>query len=462
MKIIILGAGQVGGTLAEHLASEANDITVVDTSNENLHELQDRLDLRTVSGMASHPSVLKQAGAEDADMLIAVTNSDEVNMIACQVAYSMYRTPTKIARVRSADYFDIHSLFKNEAIPIDVLIRPEQLVTDNIARLIDHPGALQVLDFANGLVQLVAVRAILGGPLVGQELQNLREHMPSVDSRVAAIYRRGRAIVPKGHTIVEPDDEVFFIADRNDIRSVMSELRKVESTYKRIIIAGGGNIGAGLAKVKESRYQVKIIEFSEARCQYLSEQLDKTIVLHGSASDKELLLDESIEDTDVFCALTNDDEANIMSSMLAKRLGAKKVMALISKPAYVDLVQGGEIDIAISPQQTTISSLLTHVRRGDIVNVHSLRRGAAEAIEVIAHGDQRSSRVVGRMIEEIDLPEGVTIGALVRDDDNGHSKVLIAHHDLIIESGDHVIVFLTDKRRMNEVEQLFQVGFSFF
>jgi len=462
MKIIILGAGQVGGTLAEHLASEANDITVVDNSFERLHELQDRLDLRTVRGMASHPAVLKQAGAEDADMLIAVTNSDEVNMISCQVAYSLYRTPTKIARVRAADYFDSRVLFKNESIPIDVLIRPEQLVTDNIARLIDHPGALQVLDFANGVVQLVAVRAVTDGPLVGQALQNLREHMPSVDSRVAAIYRRGKAIVPKGDTIVEADDEVFFIADRNDIRSVMSELRRLDRPYKRIIIAGGGNIGAGLAKAIENRYQIKVIEFSETRCKYLSEHLDHTIVLHGSASDKDLLLDENIEDTDVFCALTNDDEANIMSSMLAKRLGAKKVMALISKPAYVDLVQGGEIDIAISPQQTTISSLLTHVRRGDIVNVHSLRRGAAEAIEIIAHGDQRSSKVVGRAIEELDLPEGTTIGAIVREDEEGQPNVFIAHHDFVIQSGDHVIVFLTNKRKMNEIEQLFQVGFSFF
>jgi trk system potassium uptake protein TrkA len=463
MKIIILGAGQVGGTLAEHLSGEANDITVVDIDHDLLHALQDRLDIRTVPGIASLPSVLRKAGAEDADMLIAVTNSDETNMIACQIAYTIFRTPTKIARIRAADYFESQEiLFKNEYIPIDVLIRPEQLVTDNIRRLIENPGALQVLDFAGGLVQLVAVKAIEGGPLVGHELKDLRQHMPSIDSRVAAIYKKGQAVMPTGNTIVEAGDEAFFIADHNHIREVMSELRRLEQPYKRIIIAGGGNIGAGLAKQIEHDYSVKIIELSEERCYKLSAQLDKTIVLNGSASDQELLMDENIEDTDVFCALTNDDEANIMSSLLAKRLGAKKVMALIGRPAYVDLVQGGDIDIAISPQQTTISALLTHVRRGDIVNVHSLRRGAAEAIEVIAHGDQKTSRVVGRAIEEIDLPDGCTIGALVREDENGTPNVLIAHHDLVIQPEDHVIVFLTNKQKMNDVEQLFQVGFSFF
>jgi trk/ktr system potassium uptake protein len=461
MKIIILGAGQVGGTLAQNLANEANDITVVDTDESRLRELRDRIDIGVVTGEASHPSILLQAGIEDADMLIAVTNNDELNMIACQVAYSLYRTPTKIARVRANAYLNKPELFSTDAIPIDVLISPERLVSEYIFRLIEHPGALQVLDFADGKVQLVAVKAYYGGPLVGQELSLLRQHMPSVDTRVAAIYRRDRAITPEGSTVIEADDEVFFIAAKSDIRAVMSELRRLETQYKRIVIAGGGNIGYRLARTLESRYSVKLIEFHEPRARYLSERLHKTIVLHGSASDQELLLEENIEDTDVFLALTNDDEANIMSSMLAKRLGARKVMTLINNPAYVDLVQGGEIDIAISPQQTTIGSLLTHVRRGDIVNVHSLRRGAAEAIEVIAHGDQRTSKVVGKAIEDIDLPAGASIGAILRETDKG-SEVLIAHDNIVVETGDHVIVFLVDKKHTKDIEQLFQVGFSFF
>lgn len=456
MKIIILGAGQVGGSLAAELASEANDITVVDTDTGRLRALSDRLDIRTVQGRGSLPTVMRQAGADDADMLIAVTSSDETNMIACQVAYTLFRTPTKIARIRESAYLVRGQLFQNEAIPIDVLISPEQAVTTYIKRLIQHPGALQVLDFAEGKVQLVAVRAYYGGPLVGQELRYLRQHMPGVETRVAAIFRRDRPITPQGDTIIEADDEVFFIAASQDIRAVMSELRRVEKRNKTIMIAGGGNIGERLAEATESSYRVKIIENTRVRADYLSENLEQAIVLYGSASDRELLVDENIEEVDIFIAVTNDDEANIMSSMLAKRLGARRVMALINNPAYVDLVQGGQIDIAISPSQATIGTLLAHVRRGDIVNVHSLRRGAAEAIEVVAHGDARSSKVVGKAINEIKLPPGTTIGAVVRKE-----EVLIARDTTVIESDDHVILFVVDKKHIRDVERLFQVGLTF-
>jgi len=456
MKILILGAGQVGSSLAENLTSEANDITLVDHDGELLRVLQDHLDIRTVQGEASYPDVLRRAGADDADMIIAVTDSDETNMIACQVAYTVFHTPTKIARVRAVEYLAHPRLFAQEALPIDVLISPEQLITDSIQRLIETPGALQVLDFADGQVQLVGVRAYYGGPLVGNELRRLREHMPRIDTRVAAIYRRDRAIIPEGHTVIEADDEVFFIAATKDIRSVMSELRRADTPNKRIIVAGGGNIGKRVARTLEKKYQVKLIEHNIKRTQQLSSELESTIVLQGDAADQDLLLEENIEDTDVYCALTNDDEVNILSSMLAKRLGARKVMTLINRAAYVDLVQSGEIDIAISPQQVTIGSLLTHIRRGDVVKVHSLRRGAAEAIEAIAHGDKNSSKVVGRRIDELKLPPGTNIGAIVRG-----KEVLIAHHDTVIESEDHVILFVIDKKYILEVEKLFQVGFTF-
>ena len=457
MKIIILGANQVGSTLAETLANEANDITVVDNDAERLRELKDRIDIGTVTGEASHPDVLERAGGEDADMIIAVTESDEINMVACRVAYSLFQTPKKICRIRSSSYLVSDKLFGKHGIAVDVVISPELIVSSYIARLIDLPGALQVLDFARGKVQLVAVKAYYGGPLVGQEIRLLRQHMPSIETRVAAIFRKDRPIIPEGSTVIEADDEVFFIAAQSNIRACMSELRRLDKPYKRLMIAGGGNIGLRLAESIEDRYQVKIIERNHARCAYLSEHLKRAIVLNGEASQQDLLIDENIEDTDVFLALTNDDEANIMSSLLAKRLGAKKVMALINNPAYVDLVQGGEIDIAISPQMATIGSLLTHVRRGDVVNVHSLRRGAAEAMEAIAHGDKVSSKVVGRRIEDIDLPEGTTIGAIVREE-----EVLIAHDDTVVESGDHVILFLVNRKRIPEVERLFQVSFSFF
>jgi trk system potassium uptake protein TrkA len=456
MKIIILGAGQVGSSLAENLSSEANDITLVDQREEILQGLQDRLDLRTVLGHAAYPDVLQRAGADDADMLIAVTDSDETNMVACQVAYTIFHTPTKIARVRSLEYLKYNNLFGPSALPVDVLISPEQLITNYIQSLIYHPGALQVLDFADGLVQLVGVKAYYGGPLVGHELRTLRKHMPGIEARVAAIYRRGRPIIPEGHTVIEADDEVFFIAASKNIRSVMSELRRVDKPYKRITIVGGGNIGKRVARALERNYQVKLIDHNPDRTRAISNELSKTMVLCGDAADEELLLEENIEKTDVFCALTNDDEANILSSMLAKRLGARKAITLINRAAYVDLIQSGEIDIALSPQQSTIGSLLAHVRRGDVVKVHSLRRGAAEAIEAIAHGDINTSRVVGRKIEELKLPPGTTIGAIVRN-----REVIIAHHDTLIESEDHLILFLVDKARIPDVERLFQVSITF-
>ena len=459
MKILILGAGQVGTSVAENLVNEANDITVVDTNPDLLESLQNRFDLRTLQGNGAHPEVLQQAGAEDVDMILAVTNSDETNMAACQIAYSLFHTPTKIARIRASQYLSHPEIFSQEAIPIDVIISPEQIVTDYIRRLIEYPSALQVLDFAGGLAQLVGVKAYYGGPLVGHELRALRDHLPNIHTRVAAIYRRDRAILPTGHTVIEADDEVFFIAAQKDIRTVMSELRKLDKPVKKVMLAGGGNIGRRLAgSLEQKNFATKLIDHNRIRVQQVANELDRTIVLQGDAADEELLIQEGIEDTDAFCALTNDDEANILSAMLAKRLGARKVMSLINRAAYVDLVQaGGDIDIAISPQTATIGSLLAHVRRGDVVAVHSLRRGAAEAIEAVAHGDKNSSRVVGRSIEEIKLPKGTTIGAIVRN-----NEVVIAHHDTIIEANDHVILFLVDKRRIPQVEKLFQVSYAFF
>ena len=452
MKIIILGAGQVGGTLAENLVGENNDITVVDTNADRLRQLQDKFDLRVVNGHGSHPRILREAGAEDADMLVAVTNSDETNMIACQVAYTLFNTPNKVARIRASEFVrEADKLFLPEAIPIDYLISPEHLVIDYVYKLIQYPGALQVVNFADGQVSIVAVKAYYGGSLVGNALSTLRDHMPHIDTRVAAIFRQDRPIRPQGSTIIEAGDEVFFVVASQHIRAVMSELQRLEKPYKRIMIVGGGNVGAGLAARLEKDYSVKLIEHNQQRATELAELLHDTIVFYGDASDQELLAEEHIEQIDVFIALTNDDEANIMSAMLAKRMGAKKAMVLIQRSAYVDLVQGGVIDIAISPQQATISALLGHVRKADIVSVSSLRRGVAEAIEAVAHGDENTSKVVGRRIQDIKLPPGTIIGAIVRDQD-----VIIANASHSIEQGDHVIMFITDKKYVPEVEKLFQ------
>ncbi len=460
MKIVILGAGQVGGTLAESLVAENNDLTVVDMDRERLALLQDRFDLRTVQGHAAHPSVLRKAGAADADMVVAVTQSDETNLVACKVCASEFNVPTRVARLRSPDYLiqegDDGETLARRHFAVDHTISPEQEITHYLRRLVEHPEALQVLDFAEGRVRLVAVRAYHGGPLVGHELQVIRKHMPSLDCRVAAIFRKDRGIVPEGHTVIEPGDEVFFLARKDDILPVMRELRRIDRPVKKVMIAGGGNIGKRLAAILENDYEVKIIDHNKLRCAQLGAELHRTLVLQGDVTDEDLLDQESVQDMDIFCSLTNDDEDNIMSALLAKRMGARRVMALINRAAYVDLVQGGEIDIAISPAQATVGPLLSRIRRGDMAVVHSLRRGAAEALEVVVHGDARNSRVVGRRIEEIKLPEGATIGAIIRGE-----EVIIAHHDTLIQSEDHVILFVLNKRIIPKVEKLFQAGFSF-
>ncbi len=457
MKILILGAGQVGSSAAYHLSrEEANEVTVVDMSAEVLRELQDRLDIRTVVGHAAYPDVLARAGADDADIIVALTDADETNMVACQVAYTLFKTPTKIARIRSAEYMNARKLFTQEAIPVDVRISPEQLVCEYVEQLILYPGALQVLDFANGRVRLVGARADHGGLLVDQQIATLKEHIPNTEGRIAAIYRDGKSLQPDGDTIIREGDEIFFVVARQDVRVFMSEMRKLDDPVRRVVIAGGGNIGVRLALALEHTNQVKIIERDSKRARTISEQLNKAIVLVGDAADEELLLEENIDNVDVFCSLTNAEEANILSAMLAKRLGARKVMALINRPAYAELVEASSIDIAISPQQITIGSLLAHVRRGDVVKVHSLRRGAAEAIEAVAHGTPEESNVVGRKIEDIELPRGTNIITIVRGD-----QVIIAHHDTVIETDDHVILFMTDRRKVDRLEKLFQVGVSF-
>lgn len=457
MKIIILGAGQVGANLADSLVAENNDITVVDLDAARLALLQDRLDLRTVLGHAAHPSTLKKAGADDADMLVAVTQSDETNLVACRLAATLFNVPTRIARIRSNDFLALDAAFLAEHFGVDDLISPEQEVTDTLRRLIEHPEALQVLDFAEGKIRLVAVRAYHGGPLVGHELQDIKRHMPNVDCRIPAIYRRDRGIVPKGITVIEPGDEVFFLARKQDIPGVMRELRRMERPVKRVMIAGGGNIGRRLAARIERDYDVKVIDHNKVVSNALAERLHHTLVLQGDATDEELLEQENIESIDVFCALTNDDEDNIMSALLAKRMGAQRVIALINRAAYVNLVQGGEIDIAISPAQATVSPLLSKIRRGDMAAVHSLRRGAAEVLEIVVHGDLKTSKVVGRRIGDVGLPEGSAIAAIIRGD-----EVVIAHHDTLIEAEDHLIVFALNKRIIPKVERLFQVGFGFF
>jgi trk system potassium uptake protein TrkA len=475
MRILILGAGQVGASVAEALASEANDITIIDQNRAALAELADRLDVRTLAGNAAYPSVLREAGIEDTDMLVAVTQSDQTNLVACKIARNLFHVPTRIARLRSPDFLD-DQLLSDENFAVDYAICPEQEITEYIGKLIEFPEALQVLEFAGGRVTLVGVRAYADGLLVGKPIRTMREHLPAhVDARIAAIFREHQPVDPDGNTVIEPGDEVFVLAASEHMRTVMGELRRMQAPVRRIMIAGGGNIGARLAGLLEEDYEVKVVERDRQRAEVIAAQLGKSLVLVGEATDENVLTEENIDEMDMFLALTNDDEDNIMAASLAKRLGCSRVLALINRRAYADMVQGGPIDIGLSPAQVSIGTLLTHVRRGDVARVHSLRRGAAEALELVAHGDAKSSKVVGRRIEELPKIKGAHIGAIVRESkETGvtykdglpvslpEGQVIIPHHDTMIESGDHVIVFCTRKRQVKEVEKLFQVGFMFF
>ncbi|NVK30545.1 MAG: Trk system potassium transporter TrkA [Gammaproteobacteria bacterium] len=457
MKIIILGAGHVGSTVTADLAQEMNDITVVDKDRAVLDALANRHDVRTVHGHATHPQVLRDAGAEDADLIVATTDSDEVNIVACQLAHSVFRTPRRIARIRQPELSRDPTLFADEHFPINSVISPEQLVTSQIRRLIEFPGALQALEFAGGRVWMLALRMTPETPMVGKPLSALTEILPSIDVRIVAIYRGGETVIPRGNTDILDGDEVFFLVSGADAHPLMRAMKPNEPVSKRLMVIGGGNIGFGLAKQMERRYNVKVIDRDTKRVEFLADQLSKALVLQGTGSDVELLTEENVDQCDFFAAVTNNEEANVLAALLAKRLGAKKVLALVGQQAYIDTLPPSAIDLIVSPNLVTTGALLTHIRRGDVVAVHSLRRGAAESIEAIAHGDEKTSKVVGKTIEQIKLPPDTRIGCVVR----GH-EVIMAHHDVKIESEDHVILFVSDKSRIRQVEALFQVGIGFF
>jgi trk system potassium uptake protein TrkA len=473
MKILILGAGRVGESVAESLVSERNDITVIDTDPVRLRALQDRLDLRGVVGNGIQPSVLREAGVEDTDMLIACAPLDETNLVVCKVAHDVFNVPTTIARLRSPEFEDGSELLGKNGFSVHSVIHPEQSVTAYIRKLIEYPEALQVLEFGHGLVSLIAVRAVAGGPLVQHALAEIPQLVPGIEMRIVAIYRQDKVVRQlDGRTRIEAGDEVFVLAATEHIRTVLGALRHRDRPVKRVMIAGGGRVGLRLAREIEGRYQVKIIEQQRARCEYLATQLSAgVLVLHGDSTDEDLLGDENVQDMDLFMALTSDDEDNIMACLLAKRLGAKRVLAVINRRAYADLVQGTQIDIAISPSHAVIGELLAHVRRGDVEAVHSLRRGAAEALEGIVRGDAKTCRMAGRRIEEIGLPEGAQVGAIVRglhladgseiEREYAKPRVIIAHHDTVILPNDHVIVFVPRKRMVRQVEKLFQVSATF-
>ena len=493
MKIIILGAGRVGQSVAESLVSERNDITVIDTDANRVRDLEGHFDLRGVVGNGIDPAVLAEAGANDTDLVIACAAQDETNLVCCKVAQLMFNVPSRIARVRLSGLDPNGPLLGPEGFAVNVIC-PEASLTRYISKLIEYPESMQVREFAGGRACLVATRARYGAPMVGQTIGHIRETTPDVAMRVVAIYRRfpeepDRFVPCSGDTRIESGDEVFVLAAREHLPFVLSSLHRrdgqPERKVRRIMIAGGGEVGLRLARKlgeEPGRFNAKILECDAARCVKLASELPShVLVLHGEGTDERLLESESIEDVDLFLALTDDDENNIMSSLLAKRMGARRVLALINRRSYADLMHGTQIDIALSPAQAMLGELLAHVRRGDVQAVHSLRRGVAEALEIVARGDRNSSRVVGRKVSDLRLPPDVHMGLIVRGLPESGAvtavqpagaasqlppplppEVIIPRSHTVIESNDHVVFFLPHKRLVRDVEQLFRVRATFF
>ncbi len=456
-NIIILGAGQVGTSVAKNLAPEQHNITVIDRDASKLKELASKFDLRTVTGNAGHPSVLREAGIADCDLLIAVTEVDEINMMACRIAAKIFNVPKRIARVRSSEYLDDPRLTGEDVFGISHVISPEVVLARYVENLVFYPEALQVLEFADRQVCLVAVRAKAGGLLVGDRIGNLHNHLKTTDARIVAIFRGKSAVQPVADTVIEDDDEVFFLSRTADMRRVMEELRKADRPVRRIMIAGGSEFSYRLAQDLEGSHLVKLIEVNQKRAHQLVALLDQTVVLQGSENDSELLINEDIAQVDLFVAATGDDDRNIIASLLAKKMGAHRVLSLIHQSVYVGVLEDSKIDVVVGLADVTIGSILAHVRRADVARVHSLRRGAAEALEIVIHGDKSSSQCVGHRVDAIAWPSGALLGAVVRG-----QEVLMAHHDLVLESEDHLILFVTEIKTVQKIEKFLQVSASFF
>ena len=454
-KIAVLGGGQVGSSLAKILTDDGNDITLIDTNLSVIEDLQEDNDIKTIHGNASSPSILEQAEVNDCDILIATTASDEVNLVSCHLAKKMFNVPTVIARLRNSEFQVSTSGFDLDLFSIDSIISPSQLVTDFIKNIIEHPGAFQAYDFADGKLQVIGATVLKDGPLSGRKLSEFKKHLPNVDVKVIALYRNRKVLPVNGSTIIETGDDLFFLATEENMR-FMSELSKNQSRIENIMIAGGGIVGMTLADKLSQKFSTKIIEKDLIRSKYLSESLEDTVVLNDDISDESLLDNEGIEEVDYFCSVTNDDQMNILSAKLAKDLGAKKSIAIINKLSYRKLVSK-EIDVVVSPEDVTIGSILASVRTSDVVKVHSLGFGEAELLEIIIHGDNITSKVVGKKVSELELPSGCRIGAIYRE-----GKVILLNEDACIQSNDRLIIYLLHKKDFSKLAKLLQVSIGFF
>ena len=458
MKVVICGAGQVGFGIAERLAAEQNDVSIIDTSPRLIQAVTDTLDVRGFVGHGSHPDVLERAGLEAADMLIAVTLHDEVNMIACQVGHALFDVPTKIARVRAQSYLHGHwrDLFSRDHLPIDVVISPEIEVGEMVLRRLSLPGAVDTVSFADGAAVVVGVRCTDDCPVLDTPLRQLTDLFPDLRAVVVAVNRKGRVFVPRSADALIAGDLAYFVAGADQVTRTLSIFGHDEPPAQRVVIGGGGNIGLYVARELERRNpraRVKIIEDNAERAEAIAQELSKTVVLRGSALDRLILEEAAVGDADTMIAVTNDDRVNILACLLSRELGAKRMLSLLNDPNYPAFARGLGIDAYVNPRQITVSKILQYVRKGRIRGVHSLLDGAGEMIEAEA---LETSPLVGKPLRSLDLFDGMRIGAIVRG-----GQVMLPRGDTVIHARDRVILFaLAD--RVKRVEQMFRVSLEFF
>ena len=458
MKVIVCGAGQVGYNIARYLASENNDVTVIDRSPELIRRITDTLDVQGMVGHASQPDVLEQGGAKDADMIIAVTLSDEVNMVACQVAHSLFDVPTKIARVRQQSYLQPiwSNLFSRDHMPIDVIISPEIEVALAVARRLKVPGAFEMIPLAGDKVRLLGVRCEEDCPVVHTPLRQLTQLFPDLNIVITGVSRQGRPMVPTADDQMLPGDEVYFVVDTEQVSRALATFGHEESEARRLLICGGGNIGLFLAETIEREHSwvsAKIIEIDAARAEMVATRLSRSVVINGDVLDPEILEEAGVGDTETIVAVTNDDETNILASLLAKRYGCQRAITLINKGSYEALTPTLGIDVVVNPRNITVSTILQHVRRGRIHSVHTLREGFGELIEAEALD---TSPLVGAPLKDAKLPSGVLIGAIVRED-----KVIMPRGNTVIQDKDRVVLF-SSTDAIRKVEKMFSVRLEYF
>ena len=459
MKIVICGAGLVGSAIASHLSEEHNDVTVIDASQENIQRITDQVDVHGVVGVASHPDRLAEAGVGDADLLIAVTESDEINMVACQVSHTIFNTPVKIARIRSQAYLNplYSDLYAPDDMPIDHIISPEKEVSAAVSNQLRVPGAFDVKDMCEGKMNLVGVLLTDDSPIRDVSLRHLTNLFPDLLITVLAIIRDGKVVIPRsGAESMQTGDRVYFVCDAGHLHRAMASFGHEEPEARSVVIAGGGSIGQMLAREIGSNFEntaVQIIELHASRARALAEELQNTGIINGDALDSAILREAGVHRTETFVSVTEDDEVNILSALLAKRTGAKHAVALVNIPGFIPLVGTLGVDAVINPSQITVSSILEHVRRGRIRDVHPVIEDLGEVLEAEA---LPSSLLVGKPLRLAKIPKGIAVGGVLRD-----GRVITARGDTVIESGDTVVIFAA-RGKITQLEKLLSVRLDVF